>query len=71
MSGPSYCIALFNNSCVRIILLLILIALYSLVPGKGNSSCMILCFTCLFIISVEPQNQFVKEKVIRIINQTI
>lgn len=57
VSGPSCYTALSNNSHVRIILLLILLVLYPLVPGTDNPSCMILCFTCLFIIPVEPYNK--------------
>lgn len=60
VSGPSYYTALSNNSHVRITLLLIFLVLYPLVPGRDNPSCMILCFTCLFIIPVEPHNNFVK-----------
>lgn len=45
---------------VRVILLSVLNSLCSLVPDVVNPSYMILCFTCLFIILVEPQNHFVK-----------
>lgn len=38
VSGSSYYTALSNNSCVRIILLSVLLVLCPLVPGRDNPS---------------------------------